>query len=197
MVLNRITECAAPNKRKPDLLHVRYLVIHRISLAKKIDANPDPIKDDDLDAAALARVFRNKEMGTGGWVPYHLILNANGRCEQTMPLSCVGAHAKGYNSQSIAIAAIGDFRKHEPPITQMRPLSRECARLVMINRGLTIGGHTRDFPGSSADEDKVCPGPFLSIPKLVQKVTERLPPDWRYRTDDEVASLLRLGGYTL
>jgi hypothetical protein len=203
LILNRTAECRAPNQRFDGLAHIKYLVIHRSSLARGGPDNPNPIPDDELDADNLARVYReNPEpppdgLGTGGWVPYHILISPMGRVEQTMPLACRGAHAKGYNSESIAVAVIGDPRKRPLPAPQMRALVRTCADLVPINRGLVIGGHTVSFQNASADPNKICPGEHLRIPELVAAVTEKLPPNWRRHTNDELLTQLRLGGYVV
>ncbi len=202
LVINRTAECAATNKRKPDLLHLRYLVIHETSLARLGPDNPNPVPDNDLDGATLARIFRENDkprphgLGTGGWCPYHFLVSTTGRVEQLMALTCVGAHAVGYNSQSIAIALVGNFERDRVPGPQLRAASRVCAALVPINKGLVIGGHTVTFNASS-DPGKVCPGPNLRIPDLVQRVTERLPPTWRTHSPEEVHTMLRLGGYVI
>jgi hypothetical protein len=200
LILNRVAECAATNKRLGSLAHLRYVVVHHTSLSKPGPDNPAPVPDDDLDGPALARIFRDNPkprpdgLGTGGWCPYHILIGPLGRRELLMPLDAIGAHAPGYNRQSIAIAVIGDYNREKLSDPAMRALSRTCAEIVMINRGLTIGGHTTTFAASS-DPGKVCPGSNISIPDLHRRVMERLPPHWRYRTAEEVEALLKLGGY--
>lgn len=203
MILDRTAECAATNKRLVGLGHLRYVVIHHTSLSHGGRDNPHPIADADLDGPALAKTFRERPdmppdgLGTGGWCPYHVLISPTGRRELLMPLSTAGAHAVGYNHKSIGVALIGDFAKHPPPLPQLRAAAKTCAELVIINKGLAIGGHTTTFQNTSRDPDKVCPGPLLSIKELTARVVQLLPPNWRTHTEDEVKSLLKLGGYVV
>jgi hypothetical protein len=199
-VTDRTAECAATNRLMPSLKHLRYLVIHETSLARQGPDNPHPVPDDQLDGMTLARIFRENPkprpegLGTGGWCPYHILISPGGRIEQLMPLRARGAHAVGYNSQSIGIALVGNFAKREPLVSQMRALVKVCAELVPINKGLVIGGHTVTFNASS-DPGKVCPGAMLHVPDVARRVVEKLPPNWRTHTDEELSWLLKLGGY--
>jgi len=206
-VVDRVGECAPPagsptNRLMPGLTHIRYLVLHQTSLARQGPDNPIPVPDEDLDGPKLARIFRENPkprpdgLGTGGYCPYHILITAGGRAEQLLPLSAVGAHAPGYNHQSVAVAVVGNFHDVTPSPSQMRALVRVCLDLVPLNGALNIGGHTVTF-GASSDLGKVCPGPGLRIPDVVRLVTDRLAHDgaWRHRGMEKNLWALKLGGY--
>jgi hypothetical protein len=61
---------------------------------------------------------------------------------------------------------VGDFRKHEPTVSQWGALCDVCEDLAtFIGPNAKIMGHT-EFPGASADPNKVCPGPLLDMNAL-------------------------------
>lgn len=163
MVNNRIAECYSERADGRDNLSrdaVRYLVLHRISLANHdAAANPAPLVDAELDGPGLAHRFRNKGLGTGGKVPYHFLVRTDGAVDQLLPLSVRGSHAIGANSSSWAIAVVGEHRVAN--VDQIESVIRLCAALVpLAPYGARIIGHD-EIRGGSADARKVCPRPVV------------------------------------
>lgn len=192
MIINRIADVAAPNAR--DITGpAKYIVIHRTSLAVQEPRNPEPIADEELDAAKMAAAFCRGLMApyTGGAFPYHLIVRRNGTVEQCLPLDVAGAHAVNYNRCSIGIAYVGE---HDCTAGQYRALIRACVSLVLYTRGALIVGHSQ-LPGASHDPDKVCPHEKFSIANLVKDVQDRLPHDWRSMPRQHIDVAVNAEGY--
>jgi len=148
---------------------MKYIVIHRVSLANyDKDQNPDPISDELLNAKEVALRFKNKALGTLGYTPYHILIKQNGTIEQMLPLSVRGAHSKGYNWCSWAVAVVGNTDQNEIKDAQYHPLVLVCKYLS--RPGLEIVGHT-DLPGASADPNKKCPGRFLPLEPIIKKIS--------------------------
>ncbi len=144
---------------------VWYLVVHRIG------------KELGNDAAALTIAFRDTNklaagFNTGGRMPYHFVIGEDGTTEQCIPLDRTGAHAMKWNSKSIGIACIGDFRLHEMPDAQKRALIDLCSMLRLLIAGVQIIGHT-DLPESTTDPLKICPGKKLDMPTVRMLVASR------------------------
>jgi hypothetical protein len=185
-VYNRIISCRsqnANNNSKKDPANLAYLVIHKTSLAlRDPEANPFPIPNELLDGPSLAGRFTNPKLGTGGLIPYEILVRGNeaAAAEQLLPLYIRGAHAIGYSWRSIAIAVVCQDELTNPDITpaQRDRLVKICTALVPLGQGLKIVGHT-DLPSASADPRKVCPGSKFALDMLTKTVYQSLPDDWR------------------
>jgi hypothetical protein len=170
---------------------VRYIVMHHCSLAKLAPGNPNPVPDDYLDAAAIAGRFMDEGLGTGGRPPYHGITTMAEVNEQILPLSIRGAHAIGYNAESIAWCVAGESRPAS--LRQLEAAAEACAMLVLHTGGAEIVGHT-DLPGASSDPKKRCPRPTLDVAQFRSMVRDRLPSDWRSWPRAHVEEVVFSGG---
>ena len=184
---NTVDLCTDPGPRL-DTARIRWIVLHRISLARETVANPHPVGDLDLDGPALAGRFRNTGLGTGGRCPYHFLVRRGGDIDQMLSLSQRGAHDKNYNGRSVAIACAGDMREDALTGLQHAALVELLTRLVTGLGGPAIVGHTA-LPGASADPGKVCPGKRLAVLSLAAVVTKALPDDWRTNEDAKIDAL--------
>lgn len=79
-----------------------------------------------------------------------------------------GAHVKGYNENTLAIALIGDCNSHEPTAAQLDALHNELVRLLNEHSldPEDVVGH-RDFPGVS----KACPGAEVDLDMIRRRLT--------------------------
>jgi N-acetyl-anhydromuramyl-L-alanine amidase AmpD len=86
-----------------------------------------------------------------GWicVGYHFILPLDGKVEVGRDAGVVGAHAKGYNKESLGICMIGRSAFYEDQWFRLRGLIRA---LEGTYNGVRILGH------NELDSGKVCPG---------------------------------------
>lgn len=96
-----------------------------------------------------------------GFVPYHFLVDEDGRIGRMLALSAKGAHAAGWNDRSVAVCALGKFDVHEPP----KPQLDTCRDLVMdmmtVYGRLRILGHD-----ATLDEPKGCPGARFPLERL-------------------------------
>jgi N-acetyl-anhydromuramyl-L-alanine amidase AmpD len=153
------------------LTHIRYCVVHRISLAQyHAKQNPNPISDKDLDAHGLIHSFQNTALGTGGWAPYHFLVKPNGKWEQVIALGYRGAHSRGYNHCSIAVAVVGNTEDREMSTKQYNGLVK-LLRLLREGWIIDIVGHD-ELPGACGDPNKRCPGRFLPMDALRRELGE-------------------------
>lgn len=194
MIKNRIAECRAPNAKLIEE-PFKFIVIHRTSLSVKEPHNPHPIPDDELDIVKLADAFCRGPMAfyTGGLLPYPFIVRRDGVIEQGLPLDIQGAHARGYNKCSTALAYVGE---KDFTYAQFRAITRFCLGQILYSRGARIAGHT-SLAGASTDVNKVCPHETFSIPSLVKNTMDMLPANWRQMPRQHIELALKTEGYQL
>lgn len=189
LVTDRTAECYDGKGKRNAYEALTRLVVHRCSLSR-VDPpwNAVAIPDEQLTGPELARRFR-RNPATGGAVPYHLLVLRNGNVEQLLPLLARGAHAKGANASSVAIAYAG----YNPTPAQVRAIVRLALLLVVWRPPLAIVGHSQ-IPGSSADPGKVCPGEGCDLVSIRANVLSQLPNGWRQTTREQAeAELARAG----
>ena len=180
MVIDSTKLCTANKPLSYDA--IKYLIIHRTDLEDKATGNDNPIANNLLTGTELVSRFKNPLLGTCGLIPYHFLIRyPYGQVEQLLPLSRRGAHAIGYNYQSIGVAVVGRLDLGPASNDQYMTLVMICADLARINKGLIIVGHT-DLPGASADKNKHCPGKYLDISKLRYDVEQKNLDELRYNS---------------
>lgn len=163
LCLNDITKTCRGKRHISRLLNgVDRIIIHRIG--GTLGETGQEISD----------WFTTHEEGqTGLKTPYHFIIRKDGTIDQLLALTKLAPHARRYNRTSVAIACIGDFRRHVPTPEQIVSLERLCAIMSRFLRGAQISGHT-ELPQASLDPKKVCPGKKLDLRQLRFAVAERL-----------------------
>ncbi len=89
-------------------------------------------------------------------IGYHFVVLANGRIRQGRPLPVTGAHARGKNSTSIGICAVGDNTRADRRWTsaQEEALAELVAACQLLWPGIEVCGH-RDVMAPGHTE---CPG---------------------------------------
>ena len=108
--------------------------------------------DDDLSAKTLHASHRAQ-----GWagIGYHFVLRKDGSIEIGRPDWSIGAHAYGFNSESIGIHVCGNFDQVEPTEAQLNALpmliADVCAAYGLIAANTVVVGH-RDLMATA------CPG---------------------------------------
>lgn len=114
-----------------------------------------------------------------GWsdIGYHYGIVDDGDGWQTKvgrPVEIAGAHAKGFNADSIGICFEGNFDKHRMPQGQIEVGIQLIARLV-AKYGIAldaIKGH-RDLPYATA-----CPGRYFPMHQIRGGVRDIIINDW-------------------
>jgi hypothetical protein len=201
-IVDIVDDCYSGREKPLTWSYLRYLVIHRTDLHNKTDANPDPVSDKDLGGKRLCEIFKAhpdpspKGLGTCGLVPYHVLIKMDGTAEQMLPLTRRAAHARSYNSWSLAVAVVGDLTERSMVDVQWQSLLRVCLALAPINKGLSVIGHT-DLTNASVDPDKKCPGKYLLTRYLEQLVAENLPFGWLDWTHDDNIHRLTSDGWRI
>ncbi len=109
---------------------------------------------------------------TGGKVPYHFFIDAEGGCYQLLPLAVIGPGAYGINKQSVHIAVSGDFRAHSPTMDQIWTTVCLCEKMQLALGPKEIRGHT-EF-GVQSLRNKKCPGELFPLDKIRDEVHARL-----------------------
>jgi len=93
-----------------------------------------------------------------GWaaIGYHFAIERDGTINEGRPMWAVGAHAKGFNSNSWGICLVGNLDIEPPTAAQVTSLTRLLQWLVAQRRGLEIVGHG-DLMATA------CPGKYLNL----------------------------------
>lgn len=146
---------------------IRGVVVHRIEVSQEDPAFADTPAD-------IERFFADHPVGreaTGGRMPYAILVDADGRVTQTVPLARVTPHARQHNPSTVGVACIGDFRARPPSRAQRQSLVRVCADLLsrFSLEPSALVGHD-ELSGASADPNKICPGAELNMNELRRDV---------------------------
>lgn len=81
------------------------IIIHHSAIQQSVNASPI-----DIHKAHLKRSYSG--------IGYHFYIKADGTIYRGRPLNCIGAHCKGYNSDSIGICFEGNFEIEKPTNAQ-------------------------------------------------------------------------------
>jgi N-acetyl-anhydromuramyl-L-alanine amidase AmpD len=120
---------------------INLIVVHH-------SASPPSV---DLTAQQIDRMHRLER----GWlrIGYHFVIRRNGTVENGRPLSMVGAHATGFNANSIGICLVGgiDSRgqpEHNYTSVQMEALRKLVGSLRTQFPTVRVCGHSDVNPKS-------------------------------------------------
>lgn len=93
-----------PLERVPlEVTPTPYVVIHHGGIARYCY--------DKKACSAIVRSYQNYHLDSQGWfdIGYNFVIGEDGNVYEGRGWDYVGAHAPGYNTQSIGICVIGDF----------------------------------------------------------------------------------------
>lgn len=112
----------------------------------------------DMDIGAEEIDRWHKERGWAG-IGYHAVIRRNGDIERGRDDGAIGAHARGHNTESLAVCMVGGLDENGEPETNFLPAQYESLTAVVANwrneygvKDENILGH-RDLPGVK----KACP----------------------------------------
>lgn len=97
-----------------------------------------------------------------GWsgIGYHFFVRKNGEIYRGRPLSAVGAHAAGCNSDSVGVCAEGDYSSERTmPTAQKRALAELLVYLKQVYPNAEIKGHKE--VGATG-----CPGAYYPLEEM-------------------------------
>ena len=147
--------------------HINKVIIHC--------SDSDHKHHDDISVIRRWHVEENRWTDIG----YHYFIKKNGQVQEGRPLSRFGAHAKGYNHESIGICLHGrnNFTKE-----QFASMNKLCS-LLMCDFNLTDS----NFFGHNDVSDKTCPNfdvkkklslqecSLIQLPKIVKELNITTP----------------------
>ncbi|KAJ9599613.1 hypothetical protein L9F63_009930 [Diploptera punctata] len=109
--------------------------------------------------AAAMRNMQNYHQNTRNWpdIGYHFVIGGTGEIYEGRGWDVVGTHAPNYNSRSVGIAFIGDFRE-EVPTDEMLKAAKDIIKCG-VERGSIASGYK--LVGHSQVKNTLCPGASL------------------------------------
>ena len=137
---------------------------------KRITIHHTVTPNNESDMSARVRQIQNWHMDHNGWadIGYHFLVGQDGRVYEGRPMSIVGAHVRGSNTDNIGIAVIGNFTNDEPTGIQLRTLKALISAICKMHyiKAVNISGH-RDYHSKNT-----CPGDKLynKIPEIIEYV---------------------------
>lgn len=109
--------------------------------------------------SAVVRNYQNLHIDGRGWadIGYNFVIGEDGNAYEGRGWNFTGAHAPGYNNQSIGICVIGDFSDFLPDKAALKTLNG------LIDYGVSLGKISKDYRviGHRQARDTLCPGEEL------------------------------------
>ena len=139
---------------------IKYLVVHRIDVG---GGTPRGIGE------FFETYIWDGQLLTGGKMPYHIIVEVDGKVTKCVPLLMVAPGANKLNKPGIQIGVVGDFRKHKPTKAQQVSLLCLVKELAERFEGIELIGHDEE-PTGTVMKSKVCPGKHLRLVELKDAV---------------------------
>ncbi|KAF7380689.1 hypothetical protein HZH68_016554 [Vespula germanica] len=111
---------------------------------------------DQEACSKIVRSYQNLHIDDRGWfdLGYNFVIGEDGNVYEGRGWNKVGAHAPGYNFQSIGICIIGDFMDFLPNDAALRALNS------LISCGISLGKIHHDYNviGHRQARSTLCPG---------------------------------------
>ncbi|KAI4481861.1 hypothetical protein M0804_009382 [Polistes exclamans] len=111
---------------------------------------------DRESCSKIVRSYQDLHIDVRGWfdIGYNFVIGEDGNIYEGRGWNKVGAHAPGYNFQSIGICVIGDFSDFLPNAAALRALNS------LISCGVSLGKIKLDYNviGHRQARDTICPG---------------------------------------
>ena len=126
---------------------IELLIVHHTGVVV------DQMHGDYVQDVDRVRQYHLKERGWSD-IGYHYIVDPLGQVHPGRPLERSGAHAKGYNHNSIGICLLGNFELQEPTVLQTASLRGLITSFKAMYPDLKILGHCE--VGCT-----LCPGKYL------------------------------------
>lgn len=130
---------------------VPYVVIHHGGIPKYCH--------DQKTCSAIVRHYQDLHLDDRGWfdIGYSFVIGEDGNVYEGRGWDYVGAHAPGYNSQSIGICIIGDFSDFLPNEAALKTLNG------LIEYGVSLGKISNNYHviGHRQARNTLCPGDKL------------------------------------
>ncbi|XP_031365728.1 peptidoglycan recognition protein-like [Apis dorsata] len=125
--------------------------------------------------SAIVREYQNLHLDERGWydIGYSFVIGEDGNAYEGRGWDYVGAHAPGYNTQSIGICIIGDFSNRLPNNAALKTLE------ALIKYGVSLGKISQDYHiiGHRQTKNTLCPGDkfYEYVQKLARWTARPVP----------------------
>lgn len=155
------------NREHLEVTPAPYVVIHHGGIKKYCHS--------EKDCAAIARSYQDLHMDDRGWfdIGYSFLVGEDGNAYEGRGWDYVGAHAPGYNTQSIGICVMGDFSDLLPNKAALEAVKN------LIEYGVSIGKISKGYKliGHRQVRNTVCPGEtfFKYVKALPHWTTSPVP----------------------
>jgi hypothetical protein len=142
---------------------LKMIVVHCSATREGVDYDVESIRK-----WHIARGFRD--------IGYHFVIGLDGRVHKGRPIEQSGAHAKGYNSESIAICYVGGLdtnnkAKDTRTIAQIHALRNIVDVLQIIYGNMELKGH-RDLSVDLNGDGVITPNEWLKSCPCFDVATE-------------------------
>ena len=159
-----------------------WIILHRITVGEGIPGIVDFFRNDPEGVATVTigslekRLDAIRDWRSGGvpvwarrrsFVPYNFLVDRNGEIGMMMDVNAMGAHCAGFNSHSVGVGVVGDFRKREPSAPQKLGVKKLCRNLIRkyskeLDETNPIMTHD-DARRQRGQKKKNCPGPLFPV----------------------------------
>lgn len=119
--------------------------------------------NDVMTAWALTEI--PQEAIDAAYVPYHHVIDSEGRHAQFLDDDAVGAHAYGANSTGIAVAVFGNFRTSPPTDAAVLSTKKVVSDKKVLYPDAAIEGHD-DVRRRMGRGKKQCPGDAFPLAEI-------------------------------
>lgn len=100
-----------------------------------------------------------------GFVPYHVLVDVNGKAFQMLDLLARGAHAGSWNDRSVAVAVVADPRTEMPGQAMIDGVVGVVAQLLRLFPGCVVVDH--DFVNRAiGSPEKGCIGKLFPVDQV-------------------------------
>lgn len=155
------------DEERLELSPTPYVVIHHGGIKRYCH--------DQQSCSKIVRSYQDLHMDDRGWfdIGYNFVIGEDGNVYEGRGWNKVGAHAPGYNFNSIGICVIGDYTDFLPDAVALRALNS------LISCGVSLGKiHTNyNLIGHRQARDTECPGNtfFKYVVKLPHWTAHPIP----------------------
>lgn len=167
-----------------ELRAVDEIILHRNSLGRTAWQVADRFKSDPKVSPI-----------TGGKMPYHFVIEPDGKVCQCLALEIKAPHAYPHNSRSVGISCIGDFRIHSPNERQFWAASVLAAQLTLRFLEYNAVGDLMPSTNGHGEvvDDRDCPGRYWDMGLFRSEVCDHIKDGRSICVDFVEAALETLG----
>jgi len=119
---------------KRDIQRIKKIVVHQLASP----AYPESLKDIDNNIKYFVRPGNHIAPNGCPYIPYHIIIDDDGKVYWTNPFEDISWHCKGHNTESIGIAVMGSFDGPEFKGKDGNPTKAQINSLIHVLNGFIM-----------------------------------------------------------